>query len=286
MNDFSERAQGGSRRFPLSLHHLNAFDASHAEMIRMAGEFGCDHVCLFTHVPEAAKHLYPCIQPEDVPALRAVQAASGATLCNLEVFPLDGQEDWAAFERALETGAALGATRATTHIHDAPDQETAVARFGRLCDLAAPYGISPGLEFNAFAGVKDIRTATAIVRAAARPNGSMVCDMLHLIRNGGGPEDVAAAADIIGYVQISDGPLVLPEKDWWHEAIRERALPGEGEFPLVEGMRHLRPGTVIDIEVPQTAARKAGMSARDRIARVVEATQRVLASLPDAEAAA
>jgi sugar phosphate isomerase/epimerase len=286
MNDFSDRTQEGGRRFPLSLHHLNAFDASHADMIRMAGAFGCEHVCLFTYVPEAAKHLYPCIQPEDVAMLRAVQREAGATLCNLEVFPLDGREDWAAFDRALETGAALGATRATTHIHDAPDHATAVERFGRLCDLAAPYGISPGLEFNAFAGVKDIRTATAIVRDAARPNGAMVCDMLHLIRNGGGPDDVAAAADIIGYVQISDGPLVLPEKDWWHEAIRERALPGEGEFPLVEALRHLRPGTVIDIEVPQTALRKAGMSAHDRIGRVVEATRRILARLPDADTAA
>jgi len=276
----------GQGQFPLSLHHLNAFDASHADMIRIAGEFGVEHVCLFTHVPEAAKHLYPCIQPEDVPLLRAVQEESGAALCNLEVFPLDGKEDWAAFDRALETGAALGATRATTHIHDAPDHDTAVGRFAKLCDLAAAYGISPGLEFNAFAGVKDIRTATRIVRDAARPNGSMVCDMLHLIRNGGGPDDVAAAADIIGYVQVSDGPLALPEKDWWHEAIRERSLPGEGEFPLVETLRHLRPGTVIDIEVPQTALRKAGMSPRDRIARVVEATRRVLAMLPDAETAA
>lgn len=275
----------GNRRFPLSLHHLNAFDASHAEMIRLAGGFGVEHVCLFTHVPEAAKHLYPCIQPEDVPTLRAVQEEAGATLCNLEVFPLDGKEDWTAFERALETGAALGATKATTHVHDAPDHDAAVERFGKLCDLAAPYGISPGLEFNAFAGVKDIRTATRIVRDAARPNGSMVCDMLHLIRNGGGPDDVAAAADIIGYVQVSDGPLELPEKDWWHEAIRERALPGEGEFPLIETLRHLRSGTVIDIEVPQTALRKAGMSPHDRIARVVEATRRVLAMAAEETAA-
>jgi sugar phosphate isomerase/epimerase len=286
MNDFSDGSRPGARRFPLSLHHLNAFDVSHAELLTIAGEFGCDHVCMFTHVPEAARAIYPCITPDQVPMLRDVQRSSGVTLCNLEVFPLDGQEDWAAFARALETGAALGATRATTHIHNAPDHETAVARFVAFCDLAAPYGISPGLEFNAFAGVKDIRSATAIVRDADRPNGALVCDMLHLIRNGGGPDDAARAADIIGYVQISDGPLSLPEKDWWHEAIRERALPGQGQFPIVETVRHMRPGTVIDIEVPQTAARKAGVSARDRIGRAVEATRQVLATVPDMEASA
>jgi sugar phosphate isomerase/epimerase len=268
---------------PLSLHHLNAFDASHAELIGIAGELGCQHVCLFTHVPEAARHIYPCITADQVPALREAQRNAGVTLCNLEVFPLDGQEDWAAFEAALALGAELGASKATTHIHDAPDHETAVARFARMCDLAAPYGISPGLEFNAFAGVKDIRTATRIVRDANRPNGSMVCDMLHLVRNGGGPADAADAADIIGYVQVSDGPLAMPEKDWWHEAIRERGLPGTGEFPILETIRHMRPETVIDIEVPQTAARKAGVSPHDRIARVVEATRHLLARLPASE---
>jgi sugar phosphate isomerase/epimerase len=273
----------GAGQFPLSLHHLLALDAAPVELIRIAGAFAVPQLCMFTHVPASVADKYPCITPEMIPMLRDAQQASGVTLCNLEVFPLDGSEDRSAFERGLATGAALGATRATVHIHKVPDHETAVARFAAFCDLAGGYGISPGLEFNAFSGVKDIGTATAIVRDADRANGTLLCDMLHLIRNGGGPGDAAAAADIIAYAQISDGPLVRPETEWWHEAIRERALPGEGEFPLVDTLSALRRHTIIDIEVPQTAARKAGVSAHDRIGRAVAATRRLLATIPRAK---
>jgi sugar phosphate isomerase/epimerase len=193
--------------FALSLHHLSALDVSHADLIIIAGALRVDYLCMFTYVPERARHLYPCIDPSQVALLRDTQASAGATLSNLEVFPLDGKEDWAGFARGLEIGAALGATRATAHIHNASDHETAVARFAAFCDMAAPYGIAPGLEFNAFSSVHSIQSASAIVRDAARGNANLVCDMLHLVRNGGGPADVAAAADIIGYAQINDGPL-------------------------------------------------------------------------------
>lgn len=265
-------------RFPLSLHHLNAFDVSHAELIALAGETGCDHVCLFTYVPEAARGLYPVVMPQDVPLLRERLAAARVTLCNLEVFPLDGQEDWPGYDAALATGAALGASRATAHIHGTDDPEVGAARFAAFCDLAAQHGITAGLEFHAFTSVPDIIAAARIVRAAGRANGQLVCDALHLIRNGGGPADVAENADIIGYAQISDGPLARPREQWWREAISERALPGEGEFPLRQIVASLRPGTIIEIEVPQGAARKAGVSARDRIAHVVAASRTLLDS--------
>jgi sugar phosphate isomerase/epimerase len=273
------------QRFPLSLHHLNAFDISHAELIDIAGEMGCDHVCLFTYVPEAARQLYPAITAEDVPMLRERLAAADVTLCNLEVFPLDGEEDWAGFETALARGAGLGATRATAHIHGTDDPETATRRFAAFCDRAARHGITAGLEFHAFTSVHDIRSAARIVRQAERENGQLVCDVLHLIRNGGTPADVEAAADIIGYAQISDGPLIRPSSEWWREAIGERAIPGAGEFPLRDILAFLRPGTVVEMEVPQGSARKAGVSARDRIARLVQASRSLLASLPAKEAA-
>ena len=279
MTNLMKSPYDGAVPFALSLHHLNALDASHADLITIAGALGIDHLCMFTYVPQSVRHLYPCIQSDQIALLRDVQAAAGATLSNLEIFPLDGKEDWAGFAHGLEIGAALGATRATTHIHNAADHDTAVARFAAFCDMAAPYDIAPGLEFNAFSSVRTIQAASAIVRDAARTNARLVCDTLHLVRNGGSPPDVAAAADIIGYAQISDGPLTRPEAEWWHEAIRERALPGEGEFPIAEILRLLRHDTVIDIEVPQTAARKAGMSAQERIGRVVAATRRVLATV-------
>ena len=77
---------------PLSLHHLTALDASPAELIGIAGALGCTHVTLFTHVPEAARHVYPMVTAEAVAELRAALDRSGVTLCNLEVFPLDSDD--------------------------------------------------------------------------------------------------------------------------------------------------------------------------------------------------
>lgn len=276
MNDFlSTPAQRSPTR--LSLHHLTVLDASPLELIAIAGELGCDHVCLFTHVPDAIAQLFPCVREGDVADLSAALQQSSVTLCNLEVFPLDAAPDWAGFERSLAVGQALGATRATVHIHDIDDREGAMM-LARFADLAAGFGIIAGLEFNGFSAVKTLPQAAAILTAANNANAALVCDMLHLMRNGGGPGQIAAERDRIGYLQLCDGPLIRAESDRWHEAIRERGLPGDGAFPLADALAALRPDTIIDIEVPQVAARKAGVPAIDRARRAVDASRRLLSA--------
>lgn len=261
-------------RFALSLHQLTALDASPARLVELAGAEGCDHVCLFTFVPEAARGRYPLVSAADVPDLSARMADAGVSLRNLEVFPLDGSEDFDAFARALQTGAKLGATKATVHVHEVSGIGEAVDRFGAFCDLAAGFGIIPGLEFMGFSAIADIGVAAAVVRGAGK--GNIACDVLHLIRNGGSVADVAAHADIIGYAQLCDGPLSRPREEWWAEAVRARELPGSGEFPLVEIVRTLRDGTVIEVEVPRADDAKAGMTDAERVSRAVAATRTVL----------
>lgn len=266
-----------SARNLLSLHHLTVLDASAEELIAIAGALDCAHICLFTYVPPAVRHLYPIVTDADVAALRAALTRAGVTPCNLEVFPLDASPDWTGFEAALATGTALGATRATAHVHDADPREAA-RRFGRFCDMAAGFGIAAGLEFNAFSAIRTLPAGAAVVRAAGRANGSLVCDMLHLFRSGGNPDDVAGATDIIGYAQLCDGPREMPAEQRWHEAIRERLPPGEGAFPLADAMRALRDSAVLEVEVPQTAARKAGEPPIERARRAVEAARRLIST--------
>jgi len=278
MNDFL------SRPARLSLHHLTVLDASATELIAIAGELGCDHVCLFTHVPEAIAQLFPCVGEADVPAVSAALRQAGVTLCNLEVFSLDADPDWAGFERSLAVGQALGATRATVHIHDIDDRQGA-AMLARFCDMAVGFGITAGLEFNGLSAVRTLPQAAAILAAADRPNASMVCDMLHLIRNGSTPAEMAAERDRIGYLQMCDGPLERPQSEVWHEAIRERGVPGTGQFPIAAALATLRSDTIIDVEVPQHAARKAGEPPLDRARRAVEATRKLVAAHMPQEAA-
>src|SRR3546814_3127050 len=73
----------------LSLHHLTALDATPAELATIAGRLECQHITLFTHVPEQARAMFPCVMPDDVPALSDALASANVSVCNLEVFPLD-----------------------------------------------------------------------------------------------------------------------------------------------------------------------------------------------------
>ena len=90
---------------------------------------------------------------------------------------------------------------------------------------------------------------------------------------------LADAADLITYVQLCDGPLIT-HQEGWVEAVRERLLPGASEFPLADILRPISPQAVIEAEVPQTAARKAGVSALDRARLAVDAMRACLARSP------
>jgi len=272
MNDFFE----SWRKTPaLSLHQLTMLDASPRDLIETAQTLACTSVCIFTYVPEAARHIYPLVGPDNLSETRDALIAAGLTISNLEVFPLDGKTPLQDFVPSLKIGAALGAPRLTAHIHDA-DTAGAITRFAALCDLAAHHGLDVGLEFNAFSAVKTIAEAAAIIHAAGRANGRLVLDMLHLIRSGGSPKDVGANAPLIDFAQLCDGPAHIAEDGRWREAVGERYLPGTGDFPLKQILAALRPGTLIDVEVPQTAARKAGIPAPERARRAVAASRALL----------
>lgn len=251
----------------LSLHHLTALDASPLELIAIAGRMGCAHVTLFTDVPEQARHVYPRVEIAHVPAIRDALTRANVSVCNLEVFPLDRDGALDRFAEGLRIGAAIGATRATAHLHDVVDEAQAIDRFAAFCEVAAEHGIVGGLEFNAFSAIHDMESAARIVRGAQC--GALVLDVLHLMRNGADLAAVSRYADLITYAQLCDGPLACPQEVAWHEAVRERAVPGQGEFPLSAILASLNDDVIIDAEVPQTAARKAGVTPEIRAQRAI-----------------
>jgi sugar phosphate isomerase/epimerase len=258
---------------PLSLHQLTALDASPAELVAIASTLGCEHVCLFTHVPERARHIYPAVTNETRQAVADGLERSGVSLFNLEVFPLTTDVALDEFRAGLELGASLGARRATAHIH-IEDAAQATETFAGFCDLAAEYGIGAGIEFNAFSKVRSLAAAAGLIAAVARHNADIVLDCLHAVRSGAEPEEIAAHADQIGYAQICDGPREVARDARWAEAIEERMIPGDGDFPLAAMLRHLHPSTVIEVEVPQARAAAEGVRSLERARRAVEGARR------------
>jgi sugar phosphate isomerase/epimerase len=264
--------------FSLSVHHLCALDISVDDLVQIAADQGCEYVGVFTYVPEAARGRYPQIVAADLPRLTEKMRGCGVRAGNLEVFPLDGHEDEEAFARSLDVGAALGATRATAHIHAVSNSLEAVERFGRFAALCAQSGIVAGLEFHRFSAVADIAGAAQIVREAGHEHGKLVCDALHLFRNGGSVEQAREYAPLIRYAQICDGPLTPPDENYWREAVSDRLIPGDGEFPLAALFAGFTPDTLVEVEVPQSRALKAGKSAAERIAAAVAGARKVLAT--------
>lgn len=266
----------------LSLHQLTAVDANPAELIDIARQLEVGSVCLFTHVPQAAAGRFPVVAESEVTELRRILDAAGVALSNLEVFPLDRNGPRADLDRGLAIGSALGATRATAHIHDVSSEEEAIERFAAFAQQAASHDILAGLEFNNFSAVNDVASSERIVRGAGC--GSIVLDMLHAVRGGASRSDVARAADLISYAQLCDGPAHLPAEARWREAVGERLCPGEGEFPLIEFAELLRKDVLFDVEVPQSSARKVGIPAIERARRAVDASRRMMAKLNERRA--
>jgi sugar phosphate isomerase/epimerase len=260
---------------PLSLHHLTALDASPLELIDIAAQTGCEQVCLFVY-SSAPQLNFPVVAARQVDDIRARLSSAGVEVYNLEFFPIGPDVDVDAYDRALRVGAAIGGRRATVHIHDS-DEGRALRAFERFCGLAAGHGLEVGLEFTAFAHVSTLEAAVAFIEKADQPNAAVAVDVLHLIRNGGDPARLARIdPDRIGYMQICDGPLAIAADEMMNEAVGERAVPGQGAFPLPAFLRCAPAGVTIDVEVPQRSARLAGVNALDRARRAVTATRKLM----------
>jgi sugar phosphate isomerase/epimerase len=104
-------------------------------------------------------------------------------------------------------------------------------------------------------------------------------DTLHLMRSGSTVAELAAAEPRwIGGAQFSDGPLTMPADQQLHEALSERMLPGDGEFPLREFVRALPQGVPIGLEVPMQSLKDKGVGPLERARLAVEASRRVIAA--------
>jgi sugar phosphate isomerase/epimerase len=171
----------------------------------------------------------------------------------------------------------LGAACVSVLVSD-EDKPRRLQRFCEACELANTFGLRLNLEFVAFTALPGLRDAVQLLEAASQPNAGVTLDTLHLVRS----HSVAALSkldpELIGAVQLCDGPMTAPE-DQLHEALSERLPPGMGEFPLGDLIAVLPNQLPIGVEAPSNALRDQGWSAADRARRAVAATRDVLAQV-------
>jgi sugar phosphate isomerase/epimerase len=186
--------------------------------------------------------------------------ALGLEVLDVEVVRLTPEVDVDGYAPFFATAAALGARYAVVSGFD-DDEARLAERFGRVAELAEPYGVRPMLEPMAYSSVTSTAAAARAVERSGHPYGGVLVDTIHLARTGGGPSDLAAVApQRLGYAQINDAPRRAPAGGLgaiMNESRANRLPPGEGELPLRAVLDRLPADAPISVEAPNARLRAA-----------------------------
>ena len=186
-------------------------------------------------------------------ALKAQMRETGVGLLNIECFNLTPESKVEEFRAGLECGHDLGARSGTAILWENSNRADGLAKYRALCDMAAELGISINLEFfGTCKSMNKLGDALAFVKEAARPNGGLVIDIMHVIRNGSSVEDLRKLdPKLIKMVQLCDGPKSVPPDFAVAEVTANRLYPGEGTFPVRDFVRALPSDAVVGLECPK-----------------------------------
>ena len=258
----------------LSLHHMSLLDMPVTELVDTAAELGCAHVCVFTQQPPDGGGGMPAIGDADVKQVKMRMTRAGITAYCMTSFPLLPDTDPTGYRAALERGAQLGATRASLRFCDT-DEQRLVDNLSAVDELCRELGILPSVEFTGFANPDAL---PQVLRVIARAGcGRVTLDPLHIARSGT-PWVAIEALDrnLIGCVQICDGPAEGTATDYAHEQAFDRMMPGEGAFPLARLLAASPPELPLSLEIPCTSLRDQGLGPRDRAREIVGKTRAYL----------
>jgi len=265
----------------LSLDHLTVFSLTPPQQIALAARLGCDAVSIRVQ-PMPQGEIPGLDMIGDTPMRRETKRLSrdlGVDIHLVEVFMVFGRTEIESYRPALESAAELGARIANVACMDR-DRGRFHQKFAQFCELAAEYGIKTSVEPFGAGPMFHVSEAREAVDQCGRTDAGIMTDILHMVRSGDSPSDLACfEASRIHYAQLSDGPLQLPADQVIDEAMYDRHLPGDGEFPLADFIRAIPENVPLGLEVPMRRLEQAGVSAEDRAAMVVKAARRVLDQL-------
>ena len=254
----------------IGLAALTVLELPHEEQISVAAQAGYGHVGLRL-VPVAGQ---PYNHRFDVVQVEKRLADTGVGVLDVEVFRLTPQTSIKEFEAVMATAQRLGATELLVHGADS-DEARLIESFGRLCDLAAGYGLSANLEPMPWVDVSNLAKAMRILDGAARENGGLLVDAIHFFRAGDSPQALAKVPRrFLRYVQLCDARPERPAdmQEIIRQARSDRLFPGEGGLDLKGLLGALPAGVPISLEIP--VAKK--IEPLERARRALAATNAIL----------
>ena len=245
-----------------SLANLTAGRIPQTELIQAAASAGFGKVGLLvmTATPQPLQHEL-IGRPEVIREIKAALRDTGVRVFDIEAFVLSPQTDLKRFRPALELGAELGATHISSIGTEfapgaaflTPDER--IDLFGRLCDDAAQFGLTVGVEFMMYRDIRTWRDALQMIEAAGRSNAGLILDALHFYRGRAEPADlVQVPPHRFAYAQLSDCTEASPAvKELATEARTSRLHLGEGVIPLEAILDQLPDTLQLVIETPVLA---------------------------------
>jgi sugar phosphate isomerase/epimerase len=185
-------------------------------------------------------------------------ALDNSAIVALDIEPVIVGSDDDHGEALVDVGAELGA-RFVLFTSRIDDWSNVIERFGVICDRAAQANMVVVCEFLPIFPLATLADAHRIVSAAARPNGAILVDNLHLRTSGATASDLGAYdPSLFPYIQIADAAALAPLTfgDRLDEALNQRRWPGDGELPIDELLDHV--GNIpVSYEVRSQANREA-----------------------------
>ena len=254
----------------IGLAALTVLELPHHEQVSAAAQAGYSHVGLRL-IPVAGQ---PVIHALDAFEVERRLADTGVGVLDVEVFRLTPQTNVGEFEAAMATAQRLGATDLLVHGADS-NEARLIETFGRLCDLAAGYGLSANLEPMPWVDVSNLAKAMRILDGAARENGGLLVDAIHFFRAGDSLQALAKVPrKLLRYTQLCDARPERPAdlQEIIRQARSDRLFPGEGGLDLHGLLAALPAGLPLSLEVP--VSRK--LEPLERARRALDATRAIL----------
>lgn len=260
---------------PLSLDQLTVLGSTPVELVTLAAANGCSYVGIYFQSWNVMPP-YDLHQAAQADALLRRCREHDVRIAVAEPFLLQPDSNLDLLMPSLELAARLQVQAVNAVAFD-PDTARLTDIFGSLCERAAHFGLGTLIEFFPLSTVASLQMAARLIRDVGRPDVRINLDILHLVRSGGTAADIAALdPELIGHVQLSDGPARIAREGMMAEASEERVLPGEGEFPLRDILACLPAGVTVGVEVPSLRRLRAGVASADWARMAVDAMKSAL----------
>ncbi|ANI42488.1 sugar phosphate isomerase/epimerase family protein [Mycolicibacterium vaccae] len=261
----------------LAIEYLSVFGLPPVEFVRLAAELGVGQISMGLTAMPLESLGYPHFSLRDDSALRRDMGTAmydcGVQISLGEGFLVVPGADCRAYAADLDLMRELGAPRINTLGLD-PDRDRTFDQFAILTELAAERGMQTTLEMMPGSVVGDLDTALAAVRHVGRQDFRLLIDTMHLGYSGAGADDIRALDPaVIGYVQLSDMPVIGGMEDYLVAATFERMIPGTGTLPLADILDALPRDVHVGLEVPMRTSAEAGVGPLDRLRPCVEAAR-------------